>query len=217
MGIAGTATASACQTRLIQSRFMSRQLSLDLRTHGGKRRHAGRKPKGDKALVSHSARPHFNRAMPVHVTLKVRREVPNLRSSRRFDVIRQCFKASRGAHGMRLVEFSVLGDHLHLLVEADSNVALSRGVQGLSVRLARRLNRLLQRMGKLFADHYHSHLLRTPTEVSRTINYILNNAEHHFGEKGPDFFSSAVAQAAELLADAEGWLSRGGWRRAEVR
>jgi putative transposase len=193
---------------------MSRQLSLDLRTHGGKRRHAGRKPKGIRALVSHAARPQFHRVMPVHVTLKVRRDVPSLRSSRRFDVIRQCFKASRGAHGMRLVEFSVLGDHLHLLVEADSNVALSRGVQGLAVRLARRLNRLLQRTGKLFADHYHSHLLRTPTEVLRTIKYVRNNAQRHYGEAAVDFFSSAAKDAAGLLAEATGWLLCFGWRRA---
>jgi putative transposase len=210
------AAVGMCQTRLIQSRFMSRQLSLDLRTHGGKRRHAGRKPKGKVALVSHAARPRFERPMPAHVTLKVRREVPNLRSSRRFEVIRKCFKAARGAHGMRLVEFSVLGDHLHLLVEADSNIALSRGVQGLAVRLARRLNQLLQRSGKLFADHYHSHLLHSPTEVSRAINYVRHNAERHYGEKGPDMFSSGGAHAAELLAEAKGWLLRVGWRRAAV-
>jgi putative transposase len=193
---------------------MSRQLSLDLRTHGGKRRHAGRKPKGERALVSHAARPRFHRATPAHVTLKIRSEVPSLRSSRRFEVIRQCFKASRGAHGMRLVEFSVLGDHLHLLVEADSHVSLSRGVQGLAVRLARRLNQLLQRRGKLFADHYHSHLAATPTEVWRIMKYIRGNAQHHYGQAGVDFFSSAAADAAELLAEAQGWLLRTGWRRA---
>jgi putative transposase len=196
---------------------MSRQLSLGLRTHGGKRRHAGRKAKGEKALVSHAERPRFEGALPSHVTLKVRRDVPNLRSSRRFDVIRRCFKAARGAHGMRLVEFSVLGDHLHLVVEADSNVALSRGVQGLAVRLARQLNRLLQRAGKLFADHYHSHLLRTPTEVWHAIKYVRTNAAHHYGEQGSDQFSSSSSEALDTLAEPKGWLLRVGWQRAASR
>jgi len=135
----------------------------------------------------------------VHVTMRLRREVPSLRSSRRFEVIRRCFKASRGLHGLRLVEFSVLGDHLHLVVEADDNVSLSRGIQGLAVRLARGLNRLLRRTGKLFSDHFHSHLLRSPTEVARAISYVRTNAAHHYCERGADFFSSAAPGAKELL------------------
>jgi REP element-mobilizing transposase RayT len=192
----------------------SKQLLLDLRTHGGKRRGAGRKPKGDKPLVSHAARPEFHRPTPVHVTLKVARDVPNLRSSRRFREITRCFAASRGLHGLRLVDFSVLSNHLHLVVEADSKRSLSRGVQGLSVRLARSLNQLFGRRGKLFADHHHSRLLKTPTEVANAIGYVRNNANHHYGERGADPFSSAHGDARAVLAEAVGWLLRTGWRRA---
>jgi putative transposase len=192
----------------------TKQLSLDLRTHGGKRRGAGRKPKGDKPLVSHAAKACFEKAMPVHVTLKVGGDVPNLRSSRRFEAIGRCFAASRGRNGLRLVEFSVLSNHLHLVVEADGKRSLSRGVQGLAVRLARALNRLLARTGKLFADHYHSRLLRTPAEVANAIGYVRGNAEHHYGERGADPFSSAHADARPLVAEAAGWLLRVGWRSA---
>lgn len=150
--------------------------------------------------------------MPVHVTLKVRRDVPNLRSSRRLAAICRCFGASRGLHGLSLVEFSVLGDHLHLIVEAESNVALSRGIQGLAVRLARGLNRVLSRAGKLFADHYHAHHLRTPTEVARAIRCVRNNAEHHYGESGPDLFSSLTEQASRFVVEAKTWLLRAGCR-----
>jgi REP element-mobilizing transposase RayT len=192
-------------------------MAFDLRTHGGKRAGAGRKPNGPHALVSHSVRQRFGRITPVHVTLKVRRDVPNLRSSRRFEVLRKCFKASRGLHGMRLVEFSVLGEHLHLVVEADNSVCLSRGMQGLCVRIARRLNRLLARVGKLFADHFHSRLLPTPTEVARAVNYVRNNAGHHYGDRGVDCFSSAAPGASEVIAMPFGWLLRIGWRRLHLR
>jgi putative transposase len=192
----------------------ARQLSLDLRTRGGKRRGAGRKPKGDKPLVSHAARPQFTKPTPVHVTLKLRRDVPSLRSSRRFEVVRQCFKAARGLNGLRLVEFSVLSDHLHLLVEAETSVSLARGIQGLAVRLARSLNRLLRRAGKLFADHFHSHVLLTPTEVAHAIRYVQRNAEHHYGERGIDAFSSESPSVRSLLDTATSWLLRVGWRRS---
>jgi putative transposase len=195
-----------------------RQLSLDLRTHGGPRKGAGRKPKGDKALVSHLARPRFEKVTPAHLTLRIDDSVPSLRSSRRFAVIRTCFAAARDrGFGLRLVEFSVLNNHLHLVVEADSSRSLSRGMQGLCIRLAKALNAALRRSGRIFADHYHSHLLRTPTEVANALDYVKSNAEHHYGEVGPDWFSSQNAALREVLASPLGWLLRVGWRRARPR
>ena len=38
---------------------------------------------------------------------------------------------------MQLTHFAVLGNHLHLVVEAEDSGALARGMQGLGVRLAR--------------------------------------------------------------------------------
>jgi putative transposase len=193
------------------------QLSFKMPSLGGRRRGAGRKPKGKTALVSHAPRPKFGKATPSHVTLKVRDDVPSLRASRRFAAIRRCFVAARGQHGLRLVEFAVLGDHLHLVVEAEDDKALSRGVQGLCIRVARALNRLLDRSGRVFADHYHSHLLRSPTELVNAIKYVLGNAARHYAEAGADACSSGVAEALELLVLPTGWLLREGWRRARSR
>jgi putative transposase len=150
---------------------------------------------------------------PALITLKTRRDVPSLRSSRRFAVVRAAFAAARHLHGMRVVEFSVLGEHLHLIVEADSSVSLSRGMQGLLIRIARSLNRFLGRSGNLFLDHYHSRLLHSPTEVAAAIRYVLTNAEHHFGEAGPDWFCSIAPQSAAVRAEPLGWLLQAGWRR----
>jgi len=83
------------------------------------------------------------------------------------------------AFGFRLVHFSVQRDHLHLLVEAADRRALSRGVQGLSIRLARAINRRLQRHGKVFADRYHARALKTPRAVHWALRYVLLNARKH--------------------------------------
>jgi REP element-mobilizing transposase RayT len=130
-----------------------RQLRFHLSTHGGRRRRAGRKPKGKKAFVSHSPRPRFDKVMPVHVTLRVRDDVPSLRSSKRFARIREVFAAARGRFGMRLIDFSVLSNHLHFILEADDREALAPGMRGFNIRLAKMLNRLLSRAGHIFADH----------------------------------------------------------------
>jgi putative transposase len=143
--------------------------------------------------------------------------VPGLRSSSRFAVIRRSFKALLDRRSFRLIQFSVLGDHLHLIVEADTSRDLSRGVQGLCIRLAKALNKLLQRKGTLFDDHYHSHLLATPTEVANALAYVRTNAQRHYGETGIDYFSSGHLGWAELLAAPVTWLLNVGWKLAGRR
>ena len=197
------------------------QLELPLPQRGGKREGAGRKPRGRRALVSHKARPRFEKPAAVHVTLRVAEHVWNLRSGRAFRIIEQCLAAALGRFGLRIIQFAVMGNHLHLIVEADSSAALSRGMQGLNVRLAKALNRLMERRGRVFADHYHSRIVRTPAELVNAIAYVLGNHAHHFGGTGaPDRYSSAAldpARRERLLAHPRTWLLRTGWRRARTR
>jgi putative transposase len=190
------------------------QTAFLFRTRGGRRRGAGRKRKGERALVSHKKRPRFEKATPAHVTLRVMDNVPSLRSSRRFAAIRRCFAAARGLHGLRLVEFTVMGNHLHLIVEAENSGALSRAMQGLCIRLAKAMNRALKgRAGRVFADHYHLHLLETPAEVRNALGYVSGNAGHHFGTAGLDWFSSQNPELRGLLELPKTWLLTVGFRR----
>ena len=184
------------------------------RPRGGKREGAGR-PRGTR--VSHHERPRFARPTPVHVTVRVRRHVWNLRSRRCHRRIARCLEQAAGRLGLRVIEYSVLGNHLHLIVEADDEQALARGMQGLSIRVAKSLNALMKTRGRVFDDHYDGRLLTTPTELVRAIAYVLRNQEHHFGEGGRDPFSSdglAPAHRRAQLAVPVSWLLTAGWRRA---
>jgi putative transposase len=166
--------------------------------------------------VSHRARARFEKPTPVHVTVRVRPRVWNLRSRRCFQALNACFRASLGRFGLRLIEFSILGNHLHLVVEADDNESLSSGMQGLAVRIAKALNRLMGSRGPVLADHYHARLLRTPTELVNAIAYVLGNAAHHYGEDAAsDPFSSANCDREVLLAKPKSWLLRVGWQRGK--
>lgn len=60
---------------------------------------------------------------------------------------------------MRLLSYSLEKDGLVLLVTAPHRRALSRGIQGISVRIARAVNRKLERKGRLFADRYDARLI----------------------------------------------------------
>ena len=190
---------------------MKRGAQRQLPFHGGPRPGSGR-PRGNR--TSHAARPQFGKPTPVHVTLRMKPHVWNLRSRRSFRRLRSCFEQARGRFGARLVEYSVQGNHLHRILEAEDSVALSRGMQGLAIRIAKALNALMGRNGRVFDDHYFARLLRTPTELVRAIRYVLGNAAHHFRAASTDSFSSAaLPKEAPELAAPVGWLLRRGTRR----
>ena len=183
-------------------------------THGGKRKNAGRRSKGETAGVSHLTRARFGRALPVHVTVRMAPHVHNLRTRRCFSILAKALVAAAERFGVRIVQFSVLGNHVHLVVEAASNGALSTAMKGFAVRVARGLNRVMKRRGRVVGDRYHAHLLRTPTETRRALRYVRTNAEHHglvrVGTK--DAFTSPLHEAPLPMPTL--WLLTTGWRRA---
>jgi hypothetical protein len=131
---------------------------------------------------------------------------------------------------VRFVHASVQGNHLHLLVEAASNEALSRAMKGFLVSCAMRLNAIAGRRGKVFADRFHSRTLATPTAVRNALRYTLCNARKH-GELSarvrldpcssafalPDWMTGESVRLADVtmqVALPRTWLLREGWRRA---
>jgi REP-associated tyrosine transposase len=192
---------------------------LALFRRGGRRPGAGRKPAGPRRRVSHRARPAHSRHHPVHVTLRVRAELPSLRARARFAPVRAAILASARTD-FHVLHYSVQGDHIHLIVEADDRAALSRGMQGLCVRAAKGLNRALGRRGAVFADHYHARALATPREVRNAIAYVLLNWRKHIGwARGIDPCSSGDSfdgwrgRTALAVGQARTWLARVGWLR----
>ncbi|MGZ6142995.1 MAG: transposase [Myxococcales bacterium] len=193
------------------------QTELPFHSWGGRRKGSGRK-RGTRA--SHHARPRFARPTPVHVTARVREHVWNLRSRRCHLRIARCLEGALGRFGLRVIEYSVLGNHLHLIVEADGSESLSRGIQGLSIRIAKALNALMSAQGSVFADHYDARLLTTPTQLVRAIAYVLNNHRHHYAASGLDPYSSVALtpeQRRARLAMPVSWLLKTGWRRASPK
>jgi putative transposase len=157
----------------------STQLALKFKTWGGARAGAGRPPKGRAAGVSHLRRPSLSQHHPVHVTLRLTSGVPSLRTQALFVGVRRALAQGQQRFGFRLVHFSVQSNHLHLIAEAADRRALSHGVQGLSVRVARAVNARLGRKGRLFADRYHARALTSPRTVRYALRYVLLNSHKH--------------------------------------
>ena len=170
---------------------------------------------------------------PVHVTKRVLPEVGRLRRFELCKVLQRAFVRGCNRDGFRICQFSIQGNHIHLICEARDAASLARGVQGWSVRVARGLNGVLGREGTVFEDRYHVEVIKTPRQMRAALCYVMQNARRH-GEQldrrwnGMDPFSSAwwfdgwrddrwrvgIIPAEEPPVSAAGsWLLTVGWRR----
>jgi putative transposase len=130
----------------------------------------------------------------------------------------------------RIAHFSLQATHLHLIVEADSASALGRAMKGLGVRVAKAVNAVLRRTGRVMSGRFFAHPLKTPREVRRALVYVLfNGHKHGVVREGLDPWSSAVwfqgwrEPISEAMADRgqrgppivapRTWLLSVGWRR----
>lgn len=225
-------TTTKCEPRRRSARRRERrakQTELFERTWGGARKGAGRMRIAPRPLVAHRTRETFRAGCPVHVTLRLVDGLPSMRSRPTYRRVLAAMGDGCERFGMRLVHWSVLGNHLHLMVEARDRRALGRGMQGLAVRLARALNGLWRRAGRVFADRYHARALRSPREVRAALCYVLQNARRHGiavvgadpcssgpwfdGWRGGERERDGVLERPWWLRRARTWLLSRGWRR----
>src|SRR5262245_11740974 len=142
------------------------QLQLDLKTPvrwGGAREGAGRKA-GRRPRVWHRGREKFPKCHPGLVTIRVRNDVPSLRTARVVAAIERSFRETLKRRDFRVTHYSIQHDHVHLLVD-EGATALSNGMKSLAARLARAVNRVFNRRGPVLDGRYHHRALATPREV----------------------------------------------------
>jgi len=212
------------------------QLSFDdhrRRTgRGGPRPGAGR-PRGRRPVVHHVRREVLPRGCPAHITLRTQRDVPSLRRRAFVSEIKRGFAVACQRGDFRVTQFSIQRDHLHLLIEAENERALARGMKSIAARVARAANRVFRRSGAVLLGRYHVRALRTPREVRNALAYVLLNVRKHWkqrtGAAPPvrlDEASSArwfegwsrrpqpvSSREPPCVATARTWLLCVGWRR----
>ena len=200
---------------------------------GGYRPGAGR-PARRPGIIHHVRRSGVPSGCPGHVTLRVRRGIPSLRSR----VFVRAFRASlaqaceRGS--FRVVHYSLQRDHVHLIVEAAGRDALASGMKSIGSRLARAVNRVFHRSGPVLDGRYHLRLLKTPREVRNALAYVLLNVRKHSSQRKGAAPPIRLDEASSgrwfrgwrrrprgptgeglvrEVALARSWLLRTGWRR----
>jgi len=181
------------------------QLAL-FKKRGGKRRGAGRKPKGRRAGSPHKTRPGLPARHPVHVVLRAVAAVGSLRRRFTYKAIREATLTTARRENFRIVHISIQRTHVHLLVEADHEGALASGMQGFQISAAKHLNAAIskgkpgpRRRGTVFADRYHAEIITSPRQARHALKYVLLNWRKHGEDRRQpmaawkiDWFSSAA-------------------------
>ncbi|MCH7868813.1 MAG: transposase [Myxococcales bacterium] len=151
--------------------------------------------------------------------------------------VRKTFAQGCERGDFRLVEYSIQHNHLHMIVEAESQDALSRGMKSIAARFALAVNRVFKRTGQVIAGRYHVQLLTSPQQVRNALRYVLLNIRKHFKQRnghappvkideassGSQFdgwraSSESLRVKASIqedvgVAKAASWLLSKGWRR----
>src|SRR5215470_2124390 len=193
------------------------------RPRGGKRRGAGRPPKGARAGSPHKERPFLHARYPVHVTLRVVSVVGNLRRRCVYQAVREATLTTALRENFRIVQLSIQRTHIHLLVEADDKSALASGMQGFQISAAKHLNAAIskdrpgpRRRGTVFPDRYHAEIITSPRQARHTLSYVMNNWRKHEEDRlAPmsswtiDWFSSAATFPGWAEYGDEAFLWRG--------
>jgi REP element-mobilizing transposase RayT len=197
------------------------QLGL-FKQRGGKRRGAGRPPKGARAGAPHKARPALSARYPVHVVLRVVAAVGSLRRGRVYHAVREATLTAARFGRIRIVHVSIQRTHVHLLVEATGKGALASGMQGFQISAAKHINAAIskgrpgpRRRGTVFPDRYHAEIITSPTQARHALAYVLGNWRKHGEDRSAvmrgwriDVFSSAAAFPDWTEYGDEVWLWR---------
>lgn len=108
----------------------------------------------------------------MQITARVVPAVGRLRRRASYRAIRCAVRTSLGRSDFRIVELEVRATRLELIVEADDQAALARGMQGFQIAAARALNRVARRRGPVFPDRYRARVLATRRAVRRAIGAL---------------------------------------------
>jgi putative transposase len=111
---------------------------------------------------------------PMHLTLRVHDGLPSLRRDEVLARFRELMAAAQ-QRGLRLVAWALMPNHIHILAVPTSAAALRDAMRYAVGQLARFLNRLWGRRGKVFVERFWSACCRSVRQGWAALNYVLRN------------------------------------------
>lgn len=148
----------------------------------------------------------------MHVVFRLEHDIGSLRRRDIYEALRRATVVAGKHRDVRIVAMSIQRHHLHLLVEAVTREALTRGMKSFAGSAAKRINASIviegkQRRGRVFTDRFHVELITNCRQAHRALGYVFNNwRKHHedFDRTAQEWFIDPFSSASSF----DGWKER---------
>ena len=110
-----------------------------------------------------------------HVSARANRQEMVLEPSSVKSLFEEILKKAKTKFEFRLHDFSIMGNHFHLVIQPSPGTSLSSIMQWVMSVFAQKWNRLHGIHGHVWGERFFSKVLDSLSEVARTIAYVALN------------------------------------------
>jgi REP element-mobilizing transposase RayT len=128
--------------------------------------------------IRHTKRPLITKPTSLHLTVKILRTKANLKNKMVLTILKRSIMNARKM-GLRVIHFTLEYDHVHLLIEADNNFILGKGMQAFGVTFSKAINRMRKIKGGVYKHRYHFRKIVGARQLKNVLNYIFKNGIKH--------------------------------------
>ncbi|MGZ3789032.1 MAG: transposase [Bacteriovorax sp.] len=128
--------------------------------------------------IRHSSRPFLKKPSSLHLTVKIKKNRADMKNKSVLGLLKRAIKNAR-RQGLKVIHYSLEYDHVHLLIEADNNYILGKGMQAFGVTLSKAINRMRKLKGGVYKHRYHFRHISSARELKNVMNYIFTNGLKH--------------------------------------
>lgn len=128
--------------------------------------------------IRHLARPHLKKPSSLHLTIKIKKIKADIKNKSILSILKRAILNAR-KKGLRVLHYSLEYDHVHLLIEAENNTILGKGMQAFGVTLSKAINRVRKLKGGVYKHRYHFRQISSARELKNVMNYIFSNGMKH--------------------------------------
>ncbi|MGZ3788931.1 MAG: transposase [Bacteriovorax sp.] len=143
---------------------------------------AGRPAIVDKG-IRHTRRPFLKKPSSLHLTVKIKKNKADLKNKSVLGILKRAILNAR-RQGLKVIHYSLEYDHVHLLIEAENNHILGKGMQAFGVTLSKAINRMRRLKGGVYKHRYHFRQISGTRELKNVMKYIFTNGLKHKTAKG---------------------------------
>ena len=110
-----------------------------------------------------------------HVTARINRREHLLEEEKIKELFLKVLERAKKKYAFNIINFSIMDNHIHLLMEPSKEVGLSKIMQWVLSVFAKAYNKMMKITGHVWYDRFKSKIIRSVKQMIDTFKYINEN------------------------------------------